>query len=66
MPHLQSNQTLIDFFTNENAGIGFADLMSVTLRDSYHFCILRPRTDTFAEINGRGAKPADANLTALG
>lgn len=29
-------------------------------------CILRPRTDTFAELNGRGARPADANLTALG
>ena len=29
-------------------------------------CILRPLTDTFAGLNGRGAKPADATLTALG
>lgn len=27
---------------------------------------MRPLTDTFAGLNGRGAKPADATLTALG
>ena len=32
----------------------------------FNKCILRPLTDTFAGLNGRGAKPADATLTALG
>ena len=34
--------------------------------DNARYCILRPLADTFAGLSGRGAKPTDATLTALG